>query len=417
MLCREGSRSTLELLLAGFAVLAFASAAVAQAPATPVPAPPSAQSSLVPPATTQLPTLPETAPPSSSLPPLPPAESANNSQASEESPDTGTVFAYNLASVPDMIGDTPLGARYILYALTPGTPVTIPIAGGDGYAKIADDNSPLPQDRVFFDDNYFNHAVLSGNGSIIDLNRITTGFEKTFFNGYCSIQVQLPIDNGLNSVQNVDYETCFNQGTELGNLCLTLKCLLYRSESLAISIGAMLDLPTAPDGSFTFDGSTLLIRNHSVHVAPFLGVLYAPTPNFFAMGYVQADFDTNGDPVTFDFGSSDPDGTVRDPSFLYLDLAAGYWLFRDSAMAGRYLTGIAPTVELHYSTTMGSYQPVDEGLFPLYGGLDELELTAGVHCQLGPRSMFTLAAAVPLRSDYRDREFDSEMIAELDRRF
>ena len=79
----------------------------------------------------------------------------------------GTLLAYSLASVPDMMGDSPNIGHFNAFPLTLGfaaAGISVPIAGGDGYAKIADDGNPIPKDRVFFDYNYYNHAVVTGNG-------------------------------------------------------------------------------------------------------------------------------------------------------------------------------------------------------------------------------------------------------------
>lgn len=447
MLSRDRSRSTRNGLLAALVLLASLALAVQQAaaqqpaqqstpsdgtaaplpsapilgtppslPVAPPPPLPGAQPSQTPSAQ---PTTPPPVPSNTSPSATSPSATSGAATPAESTPpaDNGTLMAYSLASVPDMIGDTLAGRYRLFFGTERPIALTIPIAGGDGYEKIADDTSPIPTDRVFIDDNYFNHAAFTGNGGIIGLNRFTIGAEKTFFDGICSLEVEAPVDSGLRPDQDVDALTCDNQGTVFGNLSLTLKCLVYRSDDLAVSVGAMVGLPTAPSGGFSFDGGTLTIQNHSVHVAPFVGAVYTPNPNWFVTGYVQTDFDTNGDPVCLNYLSSDPQTVLRDPSLLYLDLAVGYWVFRDTPMFNRYLTGIAPALELHYTTTMQSYHAIDEVLFPLYGGTDELDLTAGLHFQIGPCSMLTVAAVVPLRDDPRDREFDSEIVAQFDRRF
>jgi len=356
---------------------------------------------------------------------LPPANTLALNNASPAN--TGMLTAYSLAGVTNMIGDSPNLGRYnitITTFLAGGA--SIPIAGGDGYAKIADDNSPIPTDRVFFDYNYFNHAVGTGNSASIGLNRYNFGVEKTFFGGCCSIEVQAPVETGLNNDQNLQGTllgtTAENEGTVFGNMSLTLKGLIYQCDCLAVSVGTMIDLPTAPNGSFT-GGETVVIQNDSVHLAPFLGFAYAPCcGNFFAIGFVQLDFDANGDSVGLVAINDPPIARFRDPTLLYLDLSMGYWLFRDdpACCRCRYLTGIAPVVELHYTTTLQNYRGVDGTDFlidPVYNGTDCLNLTAGLHFQMGPCSMLTVGGVVPLMSSPRDREFDSEVVVQFDRRF
>jgi hypothetical protein len=422
MLCRDGSRATLNVLLAGALMLAFVAPALGQA------VPPPSQLPPAPPATdgdAPLPALPGTAPrPSVALPPSTSSEPQVNptTQNNPPPPYNGTLLAYSLASVPDMMGEMPSRGHYnVMLGFFTAHGATIPIAGGDGYAKIADDTSPIPTDRVFFDYNYFNHSVRTANDASIGLNRFNFGVEKTFFGGCCSIEVQAPVETGLSDTQNFDDATAENQGTVFGNLSLTLKCLVYQCNCFAVSAGTMVDLPTAPNGTFTNGAQSLTFRNDSVHVAPFVGFAYAPCRGgFFATGFVQVDVDANGDPVHQTFAGSNLDietGRFRDPSLLYLDLAMGYWLFRDEPRCGRYLTGIAPTVELHYTTTLQDYRGIDDTVSPVYAGTDCLDLTAGVHFQMGPCSMLTVGGVVPLRSSPRDKEFDSEALVQFDRRF
>jgi hypothetical protein len=196
-----------------------------------------------------------------------------------------------------------------------------------------------------------------------------------------------------------------------------LKCLVYQCDCLGVAVGTMVDVPTAPDGRFNFGGETLLITNDSVHVAPFVGFAYAPNCNFFAIGFVQVDIDANGDPVSEGFVEQEPVGRFRDPSLLYVDLSLGYWLFRDEPRCGRYLTGIAPVLELHYTTTLQDYRGVAGAIDPVNAGTDCLNLTAGFHFQMGPCSMLTVGGVVPLQTSPRDKEFDSEALVQFDRRF
>jgi hypothetical protein len=47
---------------------------------------------------------------------------------------------------------------------------------------------------------------------------------------------------------------------------------------------------------------------------------------------------------------------------------------------------------------------------------DVVDLTAGVHFMMGPCTTLTVAAVAPLRTG-DDREFDAEVLAQLNRRF
>ena len=78
----------------------------------------------------------------------------------------------------------------------PGTPVVLglPNPGGGGavgLTKIADDNSPLPRDRVIFDYDFFGGVPLGTGG--VDVHRFSPGIEKTFFDGLASIEFVFPL--------------------------------------------------------------------------------------------------------------------------------------------------------------------------------------------------------------------------------
>ena len=94
------------------------------------------------------------------------------------------------------------------------------------------------------------------------------------------------------------------------------------------------------------------------------------------------------------------------------------------------MTGLAGVVELHYATTLqdGDEIAITVGsdyydLNNQFNRMDVLNLTAGLHAQLGPCSTFRVAAVVPLRSTEHpvlgptDRAFDSEILMSFNRNF
>ena len=97
-----------------------------------------------------------------------------------------------------------------------------------------------------------------------------------------------------------------------------------------------------------------------------------------------------------------------------MDVAVGRWIHQEDCEA-RFLTAIVPSVELHYTTTLQNTQSV-AGVTNPYNRVDCLDLTAGLHVQLGALSCLTIAEAVPLREG-GDRTFDNEFIVQFDRRF
>jgi len=119
----------------------------------------------------------------------------------------------------------------------------------------------LPRDRFIFNYDYFNNAALTPNG--IDVNRFAFGFEKTFFNGNTSIEVRLPVAGTLDSSGVIGAQS---RDTVLGNLRITPRALLYRSDTFAVGTGLGIALPTADDTRVAnFDGSDLVRINNDRH--------------------------------------------------------------------------------------------------------------------------------------------------------
>src|SRR5262245_41624217 len=147
-----------------------------------------------------------------------------------------------LASVPNMFGDlagatstfisrdvaNPAGAGKI----TVGT-FTLPIAGGGSrVGKISENDSPIPRDRVFFSYNHFENVFQISEtpqtppGPRVlrqePIDRYTLGFEKTFFDGWTSVELRMPfvgtIDTQLTTVG-------YTSGN-IGNLTAVLKSLV-----------------------------------------------------------------------------------------------------------------------------------------------------------------------------------------------
>jgi hypothetical protein len=326
--------------------------------------------------------------------------------------------SYSLASTPNMIGDT-LGLKFFLVnkdAAGGGKLLgQVPLAAGDSSVKIGEDTSPIPTDRVFFDYNFFSNPVISADGSAVDINRYTFGLEKTFFDGTCSFELKVPVISGLNNVQDPAATTADNEGTNLGLLALTTKALLYRDDQSAMSLGLAIGLPTAPDAELQFTPD-VRVFDDSVHLAPFLGLLLTPNDRVFSITYLQLNFDCNGNHVT---QGDTPIGRLRDPNLLYVDSTLGYWLFKDSpdGALGGYLTGLAPLIEIHYTTTLQDMEGVDSVIQPLSKRLDILNLTAGLYFQLGPLSSLVVAGVAPLRTSEADKEFDAEVLVQFNRRF
>jgi hypothetical protein len=370
---------------------------------------------LRPPSTTPLAPLPQPLTP----PAVPTDENAlaqatplNNLNTTARSP------GYSLASTTNMIGDT-LGTGFLfLVEPTPGKPSRIAgnVPQGDGTIKVSEDCSPLPVDRVFFDFNHFENALVTANGANISLSRYTVGVEKTFLDVLGSVEFKLPFDSGLSATQSLTATTADNQGTLFGTMAITPKILLYQDDRWATSAGLGVGLPTMPNVGLNAITSKTLVFDDAVHVAPFVGLLLTPNNRWFSITYVQFDFDCNGDRVVF---NGNPEGRLRDPTLMYVDCSVGYWLSYNEEGLGvcKYLTGLAPILELHYTTTLEDARGVPPAIMPVSNAINALNMTAGMFFKLGSSAGLTVAAVAPLRTSPSDKQFDAEVLVQFNRWF
>jgi hypothetical protein len=397
----------------------------------PTPAPPQiqpnpVQPSQVPPAR---PVTPPTRPNPSLVQPSQPATGPSTNTLAYNSASMAGNATLGLAGAPNMIGDS-LGFPFFFVAPNgiARTLASVSLVSGDGPTKIADDTSPLPTDRVFFDYNSFNNALLTANGGEIGLIRYSIGVEKTFFDKTLSVEIKAPIDNGLDSTQDLLASTADNEASAFGNLAIIPKLLLYSDSTWTLAGGLAIGVPTAPDASLRIGNNPLSIDidNESVHLAPFLGLLIAPGNRLFSITYLQFDFDANGNTVTETAqGTVFARGKLRNPTLMYVDTTLGYWLYQSSPNeAGGYgwLTGIAPVVELHYTTTLQDAEPATNDRFnpliiPLRSRLGILNLTAGLQFVLGPQNYLTVSGVAPLRTEPGDKQFDAEVVVQFNHRF
>ena len=280
-----------------------------------------------------------------------------------------------------------------------------------GRVKLAEDNSPMPKDRVIFAYDSFENVPFTDAG--LQVNRFQFGFEKTFLDGRWSAEVRLPFAATLASTYTDGFET---RDVEFGNIRFALKHLWTRSDTFNISSGVGVTLPTAKDQVVIspLGGELYRFKNESVTVEPFLAFLYTPDDRFFAQAWSSINVDTSGGKLSWNkdvFGGSGS-SRIWDLPYLALDGQLGYWLVRKNAGTVR---GVAPFVELHWNYAIAQRQLVDavsdvsqgSGLTASGVGNTELNLIAGVVTQLGDHVNLTLGGSAPL---FRkpDRTFDAQ---------
>ncbi|HEY2761106.1 MAG TPA: hypothetical protein VGI75_10190, partial [Pirellulales bacterium] len=226
--------------------------------------------------------------------------------------------------------------------------------------------------------------------------------------------IKAPLDGGLNSIQSSNNTTAGNEGTIFGTLAITPKMLLYQDQQRALAVGMAIGLPTSPD-FLVQQAQPLRVRDETVHLAPFLGLLLAPNDTWFSITYLQFDFAADGDSVII--GGIDQ-GKLHYPTLMYVDSSLGYWLFHSGSYDAQrgWITGVAPMIELHYTTLLQNAEGVGP-VNPLTLRADSLNMTGGLYFQIGPLSSLLVGGVAPLRTDLGDKEFDAEVVVEFNRRF
>ncbi|MBS0260992.1 MAG: hypothetical protein JSS02_03475, partial [Planctomycetes bacterium] len=252
-------------------------------------------------------------------------------------------------------------------------------AGLIGIPKIAENTSPMPRDRVFFNYSDFRGVPLTMTG--VNVSRLTPGFEKTFFDQSASIEMRFPFASTLNNTIVADGPASAGD-VQFGDISLTGKGLIYTDEELALSAGLQLALPTANALNVGLADGTRLVRikNESVYLMPFLGGLWTPGDRFYTQGFLQFQVPANSNGVyvnnTFNGGPLTAAGSIQDVPYVFCDLGTGYWFFRNDEGSG--ITGFSGTVEMHYNASLGTSETVTAGAYRIGSAANSVEMLNGV---------------------------------------
>lgn len=283
--------------------------------------------------------------------------------------------------------------------------VRVPVTGRSGF-KIAENESPLPQDRVYFTYNYYNNVQGPSDGSDrallrtqtitfrdqtvqadifvpgvapprLDVHRETLGFEKSFLDGSFSLGMRVPIyqQNGAEPFTTSD----------LGDMTFIAKYSPYfnRQSGSGVSYGLAVTVPTGPSVQ------TPTGEIDSTILQPFVGYQMA-MDRMLVYGFLSLAVPTESQDVTL----------------LFNDIGIGYRLFDGN---GGLISGIVPAVEAHVTTPMNHRETG-----AVIRGADLVILTGGVHFGLGRQSLLTLGAATSVTGP---RTFDVEGIVQFNFRF
>jgi hypothetical protein len=307
-----------------------------------------------------------------------------------------SLAGFSRGGVPQMLGDHLISARQQVPSFPgppsvpppfpPGTPPETPdprqlsalVPSVRGF-KVAENQSPQPQDRVFYSFNFFsqvNQAINRAFDSPVTNLRVYRhifGLEKTFDEGRGSFGLRLPL-NTLTGDSTIRGNFARPGGTDtaLGDLSLFAKYVLKedRQKGNLISAGFVVTPPTGPD---TFANSPFISSLHTTTFQPFLGYIWTKG-DFYVHGFTAFDF-----PV-------DP----RDVTLLYNDFGLGYFLLRNRE-PGAVLTSVAPTFEVHVNTPLNHRNPFDPN--DPAGTPDVVNLTYGVNFEFYRTSVLTFASS------------------------
>jgi hypothetical protein len=299
------------------------------------------------------------------------------------------------SAAPTMIGDL-LHVGQINSGFSSGSPTSsarISRSGNDLSAarafyvnvsafKIAENESPRPQNRVFFNYNYFNNVggSIGVPGTGFDVHRETAGFEMTMLDGTASIGARLPmfIQDGNPGGGSID---------GFGDLSVILKWAPYLDNTTGnvLSTGLVMTAPTGRDIGLA-DGTT---RNPWIF-QPWVGGIWNADA-LYVLGFSSVIIPTE----------------AQLPTLFSNDLGFGYRIYQSNDGA---ITSIIPTIEGHLTVPLNHS---GSDTFPS-GFPDIFDMTAGVHIGLWNRAYLTLAAATPLTGP---RPYDFELIAQFNFRW
>ena len=259
--------------------------------------------------------------------------------------------------------------------------------------KIAENQSPLPQDRIFFSFNfYYNlnariNRLFDSPVNHLKVYREIWGVEKTFDSGRGSVGLVLPLNTiSADSTIQGNFNKPGGTSTSLGDLSIFTKYILKIDPATGslISAGLLINTPTGPR---QFAGARYIESLHDTTLQPFLGYILR-NERFYLHGFSALDTPT----------------TIRDVTLIYNDIGIGYFLFR-RADPERFLTAIAPTFETHVNTPLTHRDPFNSR--DPAGTADIVNLTYGVNFEYYNRAVLTFGLVTPVTGP---RPFDLEAL-------
>ena len=330
-----------------------------------------------------------------------------------------------LGNVPFMIGDTGAGTCASFSGFLIDAELSHPTMAC-GRLNIAENNSPLPTDRLYVSYRHFHNATpvrVFQFERDYNLDRITFGGEHTFNNGLWSIEMRMPLENRMTSdyftvdraLGDGTFDIFDGKRTEFGNVSFIMKALMVERSDCAVSAGMGVTLPTSRDFHYSAEivdfiffpslptfitTRSILVdvvaSNETVYLNPFLSWVCQPTSRFFHQGFLQVEVAANPSHVkvtgdgfnTFDDGVNPPVDTVTvvpapgraeliPQTLLRLNLGWGYILCQNPQ--ADWINQLTALFEVHYTTTLNdaAIKTIPEFTFDPFGGIIVTDITVG----------------------------------------
>ena len=275
--------------------------------------------------------------------------------------------------VPLMLGDlAPLFGTPNLHRLDPpASAIRVPWVRG---YKMADNQSPRPQDRVFVAFNYFDNLQQSPTSGLrnVQVYREFFGLEKTFFDQRASVGLRMPL-NSISAEGTMPGRGRVEHGRRRPDGLLQGDCVPGPGVGQLILGGPGRDHAQQPlrlrRGAFAQS-----IRTTSLQ--PFVGYI-ANFGDWFVQGFSGTNVPTDGRVVTM----------------YYNDVGAGYFLYR-AANPDALIAAIVPTMEVHVNTPLNHRVSHAVGAAP--GTPDVVDLTFGASVALGRRAVLSAGVVDPV---------------------
>jgi hypothetical protein len=256
-----------------------------------------------------------------------------------------------------------------------------------GY-KMADNQSPRPQDRVFFAFNYFDDLREPPTAGLRDVQvyREFFGIEKTFLDQRASIGLRMPL-NTISARGNMP--GLGGTSTAVGDLTVFFKGILWQDRTTGSLLSAGLAV-TTPNSPSAFAGAPFARSVRATSLQPFVAYI-ANFGDWYVQGFSGTNVPTDSGVVTM----------------YYNDVGAGYYLYR-AADPDALIAAVVPTMEVHVNTPLT--HRVSHAPGAALGIPDVVDLTFGTGIALGRWGVLSAGVVDPVTGP---RPFDLEAVVLL----